>query len=381
MAGPQPTIGYTNTMDESQNRAPVRPLQTPLHAWHVAHKGRMVDFAGFSMPVQYTSIISEHIAVRKSAGFFDVSHMGRLLIRGEAAMEWLDRIVTCRLSDLAVGQVRYGLVCNEQGGVIDDVLVTRWPDAWGLVVNASNHEAVVAWMMAHSVANATMEDVTSSTVMLALQGPDWWRIAQCFLPASIRLLSYYRAAVVCKDGSEWRVSRTGYTGEDGIEIVAPAAVGEILASELLQGGATACGLGARDTLRLEAGMPLYGHELDTQTNPFSAGLGRSVDLSKAFCGSTALGELRDDTHGAIRVGLVLDGRRAARQGDQVLDGDGIQMGCVTSGTFSPTLERPIAMAYIRRELAVPGQVVSLLVRDAHVPGQVTGLPFYKRQTR
>lgn len=368
-------------MDECHNSAPVRPLQTPLYSWHVANKGRMVDFAGFSMPVQYTSIISEHMAVRKSAGFFDVSHMGRLLIRGDGAMEWLDRVVTCRLSDLAVGQVRYGLVCNEQGGVIDDVLVTRWPDAWGMVVNASNHETVVAWMMSHSVANATLEDVTSSTVMLALQGPDWWRIAQCFLPESIRLLSYYRAAIVNKDGSEWRVSRTGYTGEDGIEIVAPAAVGETLASELLQGGAMACGLGARDTLRLEAGMPLYGHELDTQTHPFSAGLGRSVDLSKAFCGSTALGKLRYDAHGAIRVGLVLDGRRAARQGDQVLDCDGIQMGCVTSGTFSPTLERPIAMAYIRRELAVPGQVVSLLVRDSHVPGQVTALPFYKRQTR
>jgi aminomethyltransferase len=368
-------------MDDCQSHAPVPALQTPLHAWHVANKGRMVDFAGFSMPVQYTSIISEHLAVRKSAGFFDVSHMGRLLIRGEAAMEWLNRIVTCRLSDLAVGQVRYGLVCNEQGGVIDDVLVTRWPDAWGLVVNASNHEAVVAWMMAHPVTNATIEDVTSSTVMLALQGPEWWRVVQSFFPESILALPYYRGAIVAKDGAEWRISRTGYTGEDGVEIVSPAAVGEALANNLLQAGAMACGLGARDTLRLEAGMPLYGHELNEQTNPFQAGLGRSVDMSKEFYGCKALEALRGDVHAPVRVGLILDGRRAARQGDQVLDGDGNQIGRVTSGTFSPTLERPIAMAYIRREMAVTGQSVSLLVRDTHVPGQVTGLPFYKRQAR
>lgn len=368
-------------MDDCQSHAPAPALQTPLHAWHVANKGRMVDFAGFSMPVQYTSIISEHLAVRKSVGFFDVSHMGRLLIRGEAAMEWLDRIVTCRLTDLAVGQVRYGLVCNEQGGVIDDVLVTRWPDAWGLVVNASNHAPVVAWMMAHPVADATMEDVTSSTVMLALQGPEWWRVVQSFLPESILALPYYRGAIVAKDGTEWRISRTGYTGEDGVEIVAPAAVGEALANNLLQAGAMACGLGARDTLRLEAGMPLYGHELNEQTNPFQAGLGRSVDMSKEFYGCKALEGLRGDVHAPVRVGLILDGRRAARQGDQVLDGAGIQIGRVTSGTFSPTLERPIAMAYIRREMAVTGQSVSLLVRDTHVPGQVTGLPFYKRQAR
>lgn len=356
-------------------------MQTPLYAWHVANKGRMVDFAGFSMPVQYSTIIAEHLAVRKSSGFFDVSHMGRLLLRGEGAMKWLDRVVTCRLNDMAVGQVRYGLVCNEQGGVIDDVLVTRWPDAWGLVVNASNHNHVVDWMVAHSVAHADLEDVTPTTVMLALQGPNWSHVVQTMLPESIRDLGYYRGALMDRDGATWRISRTGYTGEDGIEIVAPAAVGEKLAHALVQGGSTACGLGARDTLRLEAGMPLYGHELNADTDPFHAGLGRSVDMTKDFLGRKALETLKDQDRLPVRVGLVLDGRRAARQGDEVLDANGNHVGRVTSGTYSPTLERPIAMAFIPRELAVPGLGVSLVVRDTHVPGHVTSLPFYKRVAR
>lgn len=354
---------------------------TPLHGWHVGRGARMVDFAGFSMPVQYSSIVTEHRAVRNSAGMFDVSHMGRLLFRGLGAMRWLDQVLTCRLSDLAVGQVRYSLICGENGGVLDDVLVTRWSDAWGLVVNSSNHARVLDWLARHRVADATCEDITPSTVMVAVQGPDWWDACQGILPGTVNSLGGYRGEIVARDGLSWRISRTGYTGEDGVEIIAPAEVATTLVERLEREGVVPCGLGARDTLRLEAGMPLHGHELNENIDPFQAGLGRSVDLEKEFLGKDALIDRKADGSLPVRVGIALEGRRAARQGDEVLDVQGALAGRVTSGTFSPTLERPVAMAYVRRDLATAGAAVSLAVRESRLPGRVCLLPFYRRAKR
>lgn len=339
----------------------------------------MVGFAGFSMPVQYSSIVSEHKAVRNSAGMFDVSHMGRLLFRGPGSLKWLDRVLTCRLSDMSVGQVRYSLICGDHGGVMDDVLVTRWADAWGLVVNASNHARVLNILAGHRIPDATCDDITSSTVMVAVQGPGWWQACQGILPGSVVSLPSFRGELVDGPVAGWRVSRTGYTGEDGVEIIAPADdAGTALVDSLLRGGATPCGLGARDTLRLEAGMPLYGHELDENIDPFQAGLGRSVDMEKEFIGKGALVVRKADESLPVRVGIALEGRRAARHGDDVLDVQGNWAGRVTSGTYSPTLERPIAMAYSRRDLAVKGMGVSLAVRDSRLPGKVCPLPFYRR---
>lgn len=368
MDGPTPSIS-------------ANPRSTALHDWHVDHGARMVGFAGFSMPVQYSSIVSEHKAVRNSAGMFDVSHMGRLLFRGPGALMWLDRLLTCRISDMAVGQVRYSLICGDHGGVLDDVLVTRWPDAWGLVVNASNHARVLNVLANHRIPDAICEDITFSTVMVAVQGPDWWQACQGILPGSVVSLAYFRGELVDGDGACWRVSRTGYTGEDGVEIIAPADAGTALVDSLARRGVTPCGLGARDTLRLEAGMPLYGHELDDNIDPFQAGLGRSVDLEKDFVGKGALIARRADASLPVRIGIVLEGRRAARQGDDVLDVQGAWAGRVTSGTYSPTLERPVAMAYARRDLAVNGMEVSLAVRDSQLPGKVCPLPFYRRAKR
>lgn len=365
-------------MSGSNTSIPGKLRTTAIHDWHVAHGARMVDFAGFSMPVQYSTIVAEHQAVRNSAGMFDVSHMGRLEFKGKGAREWLDKALTCRLFDLAVGQVRYSLVCDGRGGVLDDVLVTRWEDSWGLVVNASNHAKVKAWLKRHQVADATCDDITSRTVMVAVQGPDWWRGCQGLLPESVLSLAYFRADPAVLAGQGWRVSRTGYTGEDGVEIIAPAEAGVSLVEALWRNGVTPCGLGARDTLRLEAAMPLYGHELNENTDPFQAGLGRSVDMEKEFLGKEALAARKGDDTRPVRVGIALEGRRATRQGDLVLDAQGLEAGRVTSGTYSPTLERPVAMAYVRRDQALAGTPVTLVVRESRLPGKVCPLPFYKR---
>jgi len=358
-----------------------KPRQTPLTGWHVAHGARMVDFAGNMMPIQYSSILTEHHAVRKSAGMFDVSHMGRLLFRGNSALDWLDRLLTCRLRDMAEGQARYSLVCSEAGGVIDDVLVTRWADAWGLVVNASNHAAMLDWLGAHRPSGASLEDITQATAMMAVQGPDWREACPAFIGSIVDGLGNYRGRMLELGGLVWRVSRTGYTGEEGIEIVAPAQSATSLADSLLAAGVAPCGLGARDTLRLEAGMPLYGHELDSATDPFQAGLGRSVDMKKEFVGKKALVSRMGDTTFPVRVGIQLEGRRAARQGDAVLDKSGKPIGKVTSGAFSPTLGHPVAMAYLDRRHARPGEDVSLSVRESMLEGTVCPLPFYKREQR
>jgi len=358
-----------------------KPRQTPLTGWHAAHGARMVDFAGHLMPLQYSSILAEHYAVRKSAGMFDVSHMGRLLFRGSSALDWLDRLLTCRLRDMAEGQARYSLVCSEAGGVIDDVLVTRWPDAWGLVVNASNHAAMLDWLIAHRPSGAKLEDITQETAMLAVQGPAWRGACPGSIVSIVEGLGNYRGRMAQLGGSAWRVSRTGYTGEDGIEIVAPAESAISLADSLLAAGVAPCGLGSRDTLRLEAGMPLHGHELDSATDPFQAGLGRSVDMEKDFVGRQALVSRMDDATLPVRVGIRLEGRRAARQGDAVMDKSGKPIGKVTSGAFSPTLGYPVAMAYLDRRHAPSGNVVSLSVRESMLDGTVCPLPFYKREKR
>jgi aminomethyltransferase len=381
--------------------------RTPLCGWHASHGGRMVDFAGWSMPVQYASIVDEHLATRRAAGLFDVSHMGRLSVDGPGSQAWLESLLTRRVGDMTPGQCRYTLVTTDAGSptglaVLDDALVAREADAadgtprMSLVVNASNRAAVVAWLRSRLPASGvTLTDHTTATAMIAVQGPLAIDLV-CELCAAdeaarIRALRGYRATRAAVGGVPAAVSRTGYTGEDGVELVVPAdratAVWEAILAAGADRGVRACGLGARDTLRLEAGMPLYGHELQANSDPFALGLGLAVNLETAagdprvFPGAVALRRMKSLEPGRVRVGLAFDSKRTAREGSVVVPAGGTTaapLGVVTSGSFAPTLGHAVAMALMDRAAAVEGAVVDVLIRDAAQPARVVPLPFYRR---
>jgi aminomethyltransferase len=358
-------------------------LRTPCYDWHVSHGGRMVEFGGWEMPVQYSSIVAEHQAVRNAAGLFDIAHMGRVKFSGPDAAKLLRHLVTNDVHRLAVGRIQYALVTNEQGGILDDVLVYRFPDFHLLVVNASNRPKILAWIEQHrSGFDATVEDQTLAQFMLALQGPLSQSILQPLIELDLSNLKYYQGRQTAVLGQPAIVSRTGYTGEDGFEVIVPSSHGVALWEALMSQGADAgllpAGLGCRDTLRLEAAMPLYGHELNEQIDPFTAGLAFGVTLDKdAFIGREALVAKKADTHRPKRVGLVLGSKRIAREGALVFAGDQ-QIGHVTSGTFSPTFEKSIAMAYVAPDHAAVGTSLHVDIRGQRETAQVVKLPFYKR---
>ena len=366
---------------------------TPLHDWHVAHGGRMVDFAGWSMPVQYGSIVDEHQATRRAVGLFDVSHMGRLEFFGPDAIRFLDYLVSRRITDMQPGQVRYGLVCNEHGGILDDVLVYRlsgdatktdWP-SFMMVVNASNREKMIHWIKRQTGGfSVEFTDVTTATAMIAIQGPKAMDIVKPMLDFDVTALRYYRCTYGSIDEESGWISRTGYTGEDGIEWIGAADAAECLWKGILERcqtiGGKAAGLGARDTLRLEAAMPLYGHELNEGTTPVEAGLDFAVSLDgRNFIGRDALLAAKADSNRPVRIGLQLEGRRVAREHSRILH-DGEDVGYVTSGTFSPTFERPIAMAYVKPSAAAVGTQLAADIRGTPTMATVVPLPFYKRTT-
>jgi aminomethyltransferase len=354
-------------------------LHTPLFDWHVARGARMVDFAGWDMPVQYTGVVDEHTAVRNGVGLFDVSHMGRLSIGGPDALTFIQHVITSDAATLKDGQARYGLVCNASGGIRDDVLVYRWSYGWSMVVNASNREKLLAWFGEQKGTwNVDIVDQTKSTCMIAIQGPKALELCRGLIDADASQLAYYHAAATRCQGAQCVVSRTGYTGEDGVEVMIGAAAGVALWEELARRGAVACGLGARDTLRLEAGMPLYGHELEEDTDPIHAGLGRSVKFDKGeFVGREALLRLREDKSRPVRVGLELRGKRIARDGSSILR-DNQKVGRVTSGTFSPTLQKVVAMGYIDAANAAIGTELEVDVRGKTESARIVSLPFYRR---
>ncbi len=343
----------------------------------------MVDFAGWHMPVQYTSITEEHHAVRRAAGLFDIAHMGRIRFTGADACRFLDRILTNNVQSLKVGQIRYSLVVNEAGGILDDVLVYRFADFYALVVNASNREKILNWIEKHRPGfDVTVTDQTFDKSMLAIQGPCAADILAPFVDAEIAPLKYYTAieAQVC--GQPAIVSRTGYTGEDGFEVITPAEAGEALWKTLVDAGKSRgllpAGLGCRDTLRLEAAMPLYGHELDETIDPFTAGLSFGVKLSKpSFIGREALIVAEESGNRPVRVGLELASRRIARENAPILVGETV-VGRVTSGTFSPTLEKSIAMGYVAGAHAALGTPVEVDVRGKRESAVIVKLPFYTR---
>ena len=366
--------------------------RTTLYDWHAAHGGRMVDFAGWEMPVQYSSITAEHQATRTAVGLFDVSHMGRLRFHGPEAARFLDATVTRRVTDMRPGQVRYGLVCNDRGGILDDVLVYRLAaddptdddtPTFQVVVNASNRAKIVDWFQRRLPDYATkLDDVTTATAMIAVQGPRSVRLVAPLVDCDLATMRYYTGASAHFDGIACFISRTGYTGEDGCEIICPAGDAVTVWEKLMGSGASygiqAVGLAARDTLRLEAAMPLYGHELSEAINPIQAGLGFAVSFGdREFVGRAALERFAKDASLPVRVGLQLDGKRVPRQGTAVLRGDE-PIGEVTSGTFSPTFARPIAMAYVQPSAQAPGTRLAADVRGTAYPAVVVPLPFYER---
>ncbi len=358
-------------------------LRTACYDWHVNHQGHMVDFAGWEMPVRYGTITDEHHAVRKAAGLFDIAHMGRLKFSGNQACELLDHLVTNDVKKLKVGQIRYALVTNEEGGILDDVLVYRFPDFYLLVVNASNREKIVSWIDQHkSGFDASVEDLTTGQFMLALQGPKSVEILSASTDVDLAGMKYYTGVEGTVCGHSALVSRTGYTGEDGFEVIVAAAhateVWEAIHQSGQEHGLLPAGLGCRDTLRLEAAMPLYGHELDESIDPFTAGLDFAVKLNAGpFLGREALISARNREDRRQRIGLVLQGRRIAREGCPLWAEDR-QVGEVTSGTFSPTLQKTIAMGYVEAEHASPGSSLEVEIRNSRVPATVTKLPFYRR---
>jgi aminomethyltransferase len=363
-------------------------LLTPLHEWHRAHGGRLVEFGGWSMPVQYTTITDEHRAVREGVGLFDISHMGRLTFDGPGVLHWIERVTTNHVSRLNELQIQYSLLTNEQGGVIDDILVYRQPFAYLVVCNASNRAGVRGqFERLREGALGNFLDRTQDTAMIAVQGPSALATLEPLFNQPLRSVAYYHMTMGrFLDRINAVVSRTGYTGEDGFELIvgAPSAV-EIWNALLESGkphGIAPCGLGARDTLRLEAGMPLYGHELSESIDPYTAGLGWAVKLAKGdFWGREALKRLKairlTDAAHKTRVGLQLSGKRIARQGSRVFAGDRAA-GEVTSGTFSPTLGISLAMAMVDSTASASGTALDVDVRGHREPARVVRLPFYDR---
>jgi aminomethyltransferase len=376
------------------------PRHTPLYDWHLAHGGRMIEFGGWTMPVQYASIVEEHQATRNAVGVTDISHMGRLRFEGPGAAVFLAELLTRRVADMVLNQIRYSLVTNDQGGILDDVLVGYYHNAYGqpfylLVVNASNHQKIKDWVWRHLPPERAerpghevlFSDVSRLWAMLAVQGPRSVDLLQPLVDVDLGSMKYYRGAQVrlLHPGANRQggiISRTGYTGEDGFELSIGSDIAPAIWAAILEGGqalgAVPVGLGARDTLRLEAAMPLYGHELSEEINPFEAGLAFATHLTGYdFPGRDALLRLGQDPLTRVRVGLELATRRIARQGSAVVH-RGQPVGAVTSGTFAPTLGKSIAMAYVRPESAAVGTEVSVDVRGRLEAGRVVQLPFYRR---
>ncbi len=347
-----------------------------------------MEYAGWEMPLLYRGIVDEHEQTRKSGSIFDVSHMGRLHFSGKDALAFLSRVVTRNLADQKVGQSRYSLVCNEAGGVMDDVIVSRDAKNWLMVCNASNREKLVKHFIdvrRTSGLDFDMSDQTESTAMIALQGPKVIDRVSSILPVDIKSMKRYRFETSSFMLVKFTVFRSGYTGEDGVEIILPAKMASMamkaLASGIDKPDATVkpAGLGARDTLRLEAGMPLYGHELSETIDPISASLGWAVDLTKDFIGVEPLREIAKNGPKRTLVGLELEGRRIARQGTPIVL-DGRNVGEVTSGTFGPTVQKSIAMAFVDTGLSAEGTKLTADLKGATAPASVVKLPFYRRAT-
>ncbi len=356
--------------------------KTPLYDTHVAAGGKMVPFGGFSMPVQYKAgVIAEHMVVREKAGLFDVSHMGEITLKGPDALANLEKILTNKFGNMVDGQARYTVMCYDNGGCVDDLIVYKKADNdYFLVVNASNKDKDFAWMKEHEFGDATFTDVSDEWGQLALQGPKAMDILRKLTSEENIPAKYYHAVMEGEvAGIPCVVSKTGYTGEDGVELYCAASDVVELWNKVMEAGEEfgllPCGLGARDTLRMEAAMPLYGHEMNETVSPLETGLGFAVKMDKDdFIGKAAL----EQPAARKRVGLKVTGRGIIRESEPVFAGDK-QIGMTTSGTHCPFLGHPVAMALVEKDSVDVGDVVEVEVRGRRVAAEVVPLPFYKRE--
>ncbi len=359
-------------------------LKTCFYDFHIRQGAKMVDFGGWSMPLSYRGIIAEHEQTRKAGSVFDVSHMGRLHFTGPDALRFLQHICTRDLSKAVVGQSLYSLICKTDGGVLDDVIVSRFDKHWLMVCNAANRLKLLEWFKANSAGfNYQIKDETLQTAMIAIQGPNVIALLDNLLPEPVSTLKRYHFMTQNYLIAKFTVFRSGYTGEDGVEIICGTTIAQMALNMLFKQGRDIssaplqpAGLAARDTLRMEAAMPLYGHELQENIDPISAGLQWAVAEDKPFIGSVALAEIRHRGPERVLVGLAVDGPRIARQGMTIWAGDK-EVGTVTSGTSSPTLGKVIAMAYVQSVCAVPGTALEIDLRGNRVNATVVKLPFYK----
>jgi aminomethyltransferase len=361
--------------------------QTALNAAHRRMGAKMVEFGGWDMPVRYSGDLEEHRGVRGAAGLFDLGHMGQVVISGPDALTYLQWLVTNDMATLSEGSSRYALLCQPDGGVIDDLFIYRLPERWFVVVNAANRERDVAWMRErraeHPEWDVTIDDVTDQTGMLALQGPQAEAILASLTPADLASLPYFDVVESTVLGVPTIIGRTGYTGEDGFELYFPIAESEKLWDGILAAGKPAgllpIGLGARDTLRLEAKMALYGHELTEEINPLEAGLSWAVNFDKGdFIGRDALVRVRDEKPARRLVGFAMVERGGAPRAGYEVQVAGRTVGHVTSGTHSPTLGQSIGLALIERAAAGVGKPLDVIIRGKAVRAEQVKTPFYKR---
>lgn len=349
---------------------------TPLNAWHKEHKAKMVDFAGWEMPVQYSGIIHEHHHTREQASLFDICHMGEFTLKGQGAKKALGKIVSHNLDTLAVGKCRYGFMLNEKGGVLDDLIVyCKAEDEYMLVVNGACEESDFEWCKKHLSKDVKLENISAQTAKIDLQGPKALEALEQALGASYRHIKYFNHETVEFQGDPMIVSRTGYTGELGYEFYLPTDKVIVLWEALVAVDfVEPAGLGARDTLRLELGYPLYGHDLDIDHTPMEAGYGFLLGGDNQFIGKEALDTVRQNL-----IALKIEGRRSARHHDKILTAGGREVGYVTSGSFAPSLGYCIALAYVD---AAEAERTRLKVKGARVEldAERTELPFYTKGT-
>lgn len=358
-------------------------LKTPLYEAHVKAGGKIVPFGGYLLPVQYeTGVIKEHMAVRTQAGLFDVSHMGEILCEGKDALANLQMILTNNFENMVDGQARYSPMCNEKGGTVDDLIVYKKADEnYFIVVNAANKDKDYQWMLAHQFGDVKFTDVSEQYAQLALQGPKAMEILEKLTAEENIPKKYYHAVFDTEvAGMPCIISKTGYTGEDGVELYLDSSLAEKMWDAVLEAGKeeglVPCGLGARDTLRMEAAMPLYGHEMDDDVTPLETGLGFAVKMAKEdFIGKAALEEKGEPA--IKRIGLKVTGRGIIREHQDVFV-DGKKIGHTTSGTHCPYLGYPIAMALVDASYTEVGTKVSVEVRGRSVEAEIVPLPFYKR---
>lgn len=369
-----------DVQDHDPDAAPEGPLTLPLDAWHRARGARMVEFAGYMMPVQYEGIIAEHLWTRESAGLFDVSHMGQLYLSGQGLDAALEALLPIDLATLAVGQVRYSLLLDDTGGILDDLMVSRWGSGLYLVVNGATKWNDIGHLREHLPDEISLNHM-AEPALLALQGPKAFAALEPLVSGEwpLSALTFMRGGPFRLCGVDAWISRSGYTGEDGFEISLPGENAAEIADALCADPAVKpIGLGARDSLRLEAALPLYGHDLTEEIDPVSAGLSFAISKRRrtegGFPGAERILKKLAGGTSAVRVGLALEGRMAAREGAAVYAGER-EIGRVTSGGFSPSLQHPIAMAYVDAASAAPGTSLELDNRGKRLAAKVVSMPF------